>query len=184
MFPNILPSSLQYLLSFWLWTKAAPPSPHSMTFELRHFHGLLPNSSHVVFADASGQDLLSEPYTLKTKATRIPRARFQPEFFAARFRPGLERELLWDETDTIGPDVQDRKTLQLLARMTANAYALPGSKDWYDLPGEWNTVRLLRRLNYLTLMFHRATPSAGSQMRTVSEGTSSRQRTTPPSLSP
>ena len=46
----------------------------------------------------------------------------------------------WDIMHVQGPDVEDRYTLQQLARMTGNAYALPGGKNWYDLDEAWNTV--------------------------------------------
>jgi len=39
-----------------------------------------------------------------------------------------------------GPDVGDLHTLAQLARMSANAYALPGQKNWYEVDQAWNTV--------------------------------------------
>jgi len=38
-----------------------------------------------------------------------------------------------------GPDIEDRLTLLELAKMTGNAYALPGHSNWYDLDDMWNT---------------------------------------------
>jgi lipase ATG15 len=46
----------------------------------------------------------------------------------------------WDRIETLGPDVEDRHTLAQLARMSGNAYAIPGQKNWYDVDGAWNTV--------------------------------------------
>ncbi|KAH7889631.1 Lipase [Phlebopus sp. FC_14] len=44
----------------------------------------------------------------------------------------------WVETRMLGPDVTDRHTLTQLARMAANAYQLPGRKNWYDLDPSWD----------------------------------------------
>lgn len=56
---------------------------------------------------------------------------------------GAQHDLDWDETDVVGPNVHDRETLQMLGKMTNNAYSQPGDKDWYDLGPEWNSVRCL-----------------------------------------
>ena len=47
----------------------------------------------------------------------------------------------WERVTVWGPDIEDKHTLGQLARMTANAYALPGQSNWYDLDMTWNTVR-------------------------------------------
>ncbi|KAG6910289.1 hypothetical protein DXG01_011686 [Tephrocybe rancida] len=39
----------------------------------------------------------------------------------------------------LGPDVEDRHTLSQLARMSGNAYALPGQKNWYEVDMAWNS---------------------------------------------
>ncbi|EKM58524.1 uncharacterized protein PHACADRAFT_53577, partial [Phanerochaete carnosa HHB-10118-sp] len=44
----------------------------------------------------------------------------------------------WDEDEIEGPDVESRKTLLNLAKMTNNAYLEPGEAEWYDLGGDWN----------------------------------------------
>jgi hypothetical protein len=46
----------------------------------------------------------------------------------------------WDPVEVLGPDVEDRHTLSQLARMSGNAYALPGQKNWYDIDSAWNIV--------------------------------------------
>lgn len=48
----------------------------------------------------------------------------------------------------LGPDIEDRHTLSQLARISGNAYALPGQKNWYDIDSAWNVVsrRCLDRL--------------------------------------
>jgi putative lipase involved disintegration of autophagic bodies len=44
---------------------------------------------------------------------------------------------LWDTTDVLGPNVEERETLLTLAKMTANAYTSPTVSDWYTLDS-WN----------------------------------------------
>ena len=114
-----------------------------MRFELRHAHAIDANSSRVVFTDIapSGNFVTEGSYTLLTKPVKVSRARSQAHFFDARnsHRAGLE--LLWDETDVLGPDVRSRETLQMLAKMTNNAYFDDrGKKGWYDIGPQWNSV--------------------------------------------
>ena len=47
----------------------------------------------------------------------------------------------WEKVTVWGPDIEDKHTLGQLARMTANAYAMPGQSNWWDLDMIWNTVR-------------------------------------------
>ena len=46
----------------------------------------------------------------------------------------------WDEIEVEGPDVEDRETLLLLAKMTNNAYLMPDEQGWYPLGDHWNVV--------------------------------------------
>lgn len=149
LLPSILPLSLHLVLSSFL---AQEVTAQFMRFRLRHAHGLVANSSRVVFSDIestaqfTGEDALE----IATKPLRVHRARSQADFFAARIPGRLHNELTWDETDVMGPDVSKRDTLWLLANMTNNAYYEDrGKKGWYNLDPEWNTVRctLLIRLN-------------------------------------
>jgi len=48
-------------------------------------------------------------------------------------------DVRWNRVEVEGPDVEDRLTLLELAKMTGNAYALPGHSNWYDLEDKWNT---------------------------------------------
>jgi lipase ATG15 len=50
-------------------------------------------------------------------------------------------EVPWEEDTVLAPDVRDRETLLMLAKMTSNAYSTPEDKDWYDLGEGWNKVR-------------------------------------------
>jgi lipase ATG15 len=47
----------------------------------------------------------------------------------------------WEEEEIEGPDISKRSTLQLLAKMTNNAYLQPNETGWYDIGSQWNSVR-------------------------------------------
>lgn len=44
----------------------------------------------------------------------------------------------FEDINSTQPDVNDRKTLLMLAQMSANAYILPENENWINLPSEWN----------------------------------------------
>ncbi|EGN98807.1 hypothetical protein SERLA73DRAFT_54759 [Serpula lacrymans var. lacrymans S7.3] len=46
-------------------------------------------------------------------------------------------DLLWAEEEVLGPNVESRKTLLELAKMTNNAYVTPEDSAWYKLSGNW-----------------------------------------------
>jgi lipase ATG15 len=52
----------------------------------------------------------------------------------------LTEPLEWDVHEVPGPDIEDRHTLAQLARMSGNAYALPGRSNWYEVDQAWNQV--------------------------------------------
>lgn len=84
--------------------------------------------------------------TVKSVPTTVYRPRSLDALLHARsqsLRHALEEEVHWDLVDVQGPDVQDRHTLVQLARMSGDAYALPGNKNWYDIDPAWNEVRKL-----------------------------------------
>ena len=140
MFYNFLPTTIQYLLATYLLQADVSNQPSPLKFELRHAHGLVSNTSRVVFSDITPSSLTSELFEVQTKRLKVPKPRSQSDFFSARIRH-TGREPLWDESDTVGPNVHDRETLKMLAKMTNNAYSQPGNKDWYDIGSEWNSVR-------------------------------------------
>lgn len=55
---------------------------------------------------------------------------------------GQSTILDWDEEEVMGPDVNSRETLLMLAKMTSNAYLQPDDKGWYPLGENWTTVWL------------------------------------------
>lgn len=132
MLYNLLPATLQVLLTSWLWSPSSQPG--SLQFELRHEHGLS-DSSRVVFADYKSPKASDfSRYNVGTKQVTVHKPQ---SLSSARFRGG---ELSWDTSEVEGPNVQDREVLLLLAKMANDAYTEPGQTDWYDIGSEWNTV--------------------------------------------
>jgi len=93
-------------------------------------------------------DLQNSPTGLSSVPTSTIRSRptsvYRPRSPAAVHHDPL-RSLPSDPNDwvrvvTTGPDVEDAHTLSQLARMSGNAYASPGQKNWYDIDPEWNIV--------------------------------------------
>ncbi|KAI5124566.1 hypothetical protein M0805_003086 [Coniferiporia weirii] len=76
--------------------------------------------------------------TLLTRPTTVYRPRTTDDFMEARFSTG-HAPIEWNKVEIEGPNIEDRHTLQQLAMMSGNAYALPGQKNWYDLDEVWNT---------------------------------------------
>ncbi|PSR83083.1 hypothetical protein PHLCEN_2v5887 [Hermanssonia centrifuga] len=79
---------------------------------------------------------------LSARPTTVWRPRDPNAYQHARLRSlRLEEDeaVEWEQIEMLGPDVEDKHTLGQLARMTGNAYALPGEKNWYDLDVAWNT---------------------------------------------
>lgn len=78
------------------------------------------------------------PACLRTRKQQITRPKSNTEYQIAR--KARSNEIEWDEVEVVMPDVEHRETLLELAKITGDAYALPGSKSWYDLDGRWNSV--------------------------------------------
>jgi putative lipase involved disintegration of autophagic bodies len=72
---------------------------------------------------------------------RRRRRRTQQPLFVEQSFPD-EHASWWDEDEVLGPDVSKRSVLQLLAKMTNNAYLNPGEAGWYDLGSNWTAVRV------------------------------------------
>lgn len=145
MFFNFLPTTLQYLLATYIFTYPTTDTitTRPLKFGLRHALGVSNSTSRLVFSDIQPTtSLTEESYAVNARMLKVSRARDQSKFFDARVR-GAQRTIDWDDTDVVGPDVRDRETLLMLAKMTNNAYSEPGNKDWYDLGPDWNSVRNL-----------------------------------------
>ena len=75
-------------------------------------------------------DIPVPSWTLKAVPTTVYRPRFLQDL----------RNIPWDPIEVLGPDIEDKHTLSQLARISGNAYALPGQKNWYDVDSAWNIV--------------------------------------------
>lgn len=83
--------------------------------------------------------------TLRTRPTTVYRPRSLHALRDARTRSLRYQEspidpLEWNIKQVPGPDIEDRHTLAQLARMSGNAYALPGWPRWYEVDQPWNQV--------------------------------------------
>ncbi|KAF5359313.1 hypothetical protein D9756_003279 [Leucocoprinus leucothites] len=151
MLPSTLTSFLVPLLELWAHKPSASTSQPQRTplnFELRHLYAVN-SDAHVAFSDISRSQLAgltsnedTTPYTISRTA---PLTTYKPSSFDAfinarrsSWNPSLQSAALnWDEDIVIGPDVESRETLLLLAKMTNNAYLTPGEEGWYDLGDKW-----------------------------------------------
>ncbi|OSD02145.1 alpha/beta-hydrolase [Trametes coccinea BRFM310] len=132
---NLLPNTLQYLLTSWLLSSAPHTPDPGLRFELRHEHALS-NTTGIVFSDVRpSPGFRPETFTVNTQSTTVHKPLSHDSFMTARSQGG---DILWNEVDIDGPDVQDRETLLLLAKMANNAYTEPGQKDWYGIGPGWN----------------------------------------------
>lgn len=94
------------------------------------------------------QASLTKHLSLRTVPTAIYRPRSLDVLHKARLRSLQHAQSeweqpIWDHLEVEGPDVEDLHTLAQLARMSGNAYALPGQSNWYDVDQAWNQVSIL-----------------------------------------
>ncbi len=130
---SLVTSSMRRLLQIeFLCYLIAVVQPHSLSIAVSPAHwyssdSTTPASFHPI---QSLPNTLVPSWTLKAVPTTVYRPRSQ-EYL---------RHPSWEPVEILGPDVQDRHTLSQLARMSGNAYALPGQKNWYDIDSTWNFV--------------------------------------------
>jgi lipase ATG15 len=97
------------------------------------------------FAPSQSYPLSAFPSKVKTRPVTVYRPRSLDVLHNARLRSLQRQESaveqpIWDPVEVEGPDVEDLHTLAQLARMSGNAYALPGQHNWYDVDQAWNRV--------------------------------------------
>ena len=122
------------------------------------------------------------PARLRTRKQLIKRPKSMVEYQTAR--KARRNDVEWDDAEVVMPDMEHRETLLELAKVTGNAYALPGSKDWYDLDARWNSVRTLFLLFVRANCCSRAIHLVGKKTQTASEEISSSLQITVPSFFP
>lgn len=179
----MLPSSAVSIFYSLLALFSPPSSRLPLELELRHLHAVSPDG-HVVFSDIPQQPNLAASYSVNTRILKSHRPSSFQAFSHARIqslRFAQSTPLHWEEDDVLGPDVEDRESLLVLAKMTNNAYLKPEDAQWYDLGANWTAVcppnrhRLTSSLNPPL----RHTQSAGNQTKTASEVTYLPLQTTP-----
>jgi putative lipase involved disintegration of autophagic bodies len=125
--------------------------------------------------------------SLKARPITVYRPKSLDAHEHARLRSLLHAEtepIEWEQMVVSGPDIEDRHTLSQLARMTANAYQLPGHKNWYDLDSSWNANAVSPSPYYLCSLSNnpsRAFHSGGIMTKTDSAATFSLLETIPQS---
>ena len=160
MLPSMLTNFLVPLLGLGAPPSSAPPSsaPESqpqttpLHFELRQLHAVT-SDTHVVFSDVFDSRFFSHNEGSYTISRTVPLTVYKPPSFDALINarrsswdyPSQSAALDWNEDTVVGPDVESRETLLLLAKMTNNAYLTPKDAGWYDLGGNWSVVRVLSR---------------------------------------
>ncbi|KAG1865399.1 Alpha/Beta hydrolase protein [Suillus subluteus] len=140
---NLLPTTLRFLLGSLLWVDfsqppAVLPARTPLSFQLRHEHAIT-NDSRVIFSNAV-PSFSADSYVTSTSTIQTYRPQSAKAFHSARLRSiryDQSEQVLWDTTDVLGPNVEERETLLALAKMTANAYTSPTASDWYTQDG-WN----------------------------------------------
>ncbi|KAJ3494393.1 hypothetical protein NLJ89_g10817 [Agrocybe chaxingu] len=145
----MLPQSLLLTVLFLLSGNAHSANQVSFTnqlqLDLQHPFTLEDSQqppSH--FSPSSSYPLPPTPAILKSRPTTVFRPRSLDALHRTRLRSLRHAEselepLVWDTTEVQGPDVEDLHTITQLARMSGNAYALPGQSNWYEVDRAWNT---------------------------------------------
>lgn len=150
---------------------SATAVPNRVNFDLQH-------QFHLSVADPTYTTPSELPaISLKARPTTVYRPKSLDAHEHARLRSLLHAEtepIEWEQMVVSGPDIEDRHTLSQLARMTANAYQLPGHKNWYDLDSSWNVNAVSPSHRYLFSLSNnpsRAFHSGGIMTKTDSAAT-------------
>ena len=151
---NLLPATLRFFigpllcLDFSQHSDTLLPSG-PISFQLRHQHAIT-NDSRVIFSNAA-PSFTADSYVVSTSNIQAHRPQSATAFHSARLRSirhDQSERVLWDRTNILGPNVEDREALLTLAKMTSNAYTTSTESDWYTLDG-WNKLRFLPSYNYI-----------------------------------
>jgi hypothetical protein len=105
-----------------------------LRFQLRHQHAIS-NSTKVIFSNVpTARANTPESYSIHTRTLTT----YRPPSLVVQGHQGQSSR--WVEDEVLGPDVEKRAVLLELAKMTNNAYLMPGEEGWYDLGDEWSPV--------------------------------------------
>jgi len=142
---NLLPATFRFFIGSLLCLDFSQPpdalQPSTpISFQLRHQHAIT-NNSRVIFSNMA-PSFAADLFAVSTSNIQTHRPQSAKAFHSARLRSirhDQSERVLWDPTNVLGPNVEDREALLALAKMTANAYTTPTESDWYTLDG-WNRV--------------------------------------------
>lgn len=131
---------------------------HYLNFELRHQHAVS-SDARVAFANIAPSHIYSHndaktPYRVEAKpvvSTRPPSFEAYSQARVRSMRHGQSLDMPWDEEEVLGPNVESRETLLLLAKMANDAYVEPTDPAWYDLGPNWNQVSTVYLTNSMTI---------------------------------
>lgn len=96
------------------------------------------------------RSVLATTRVFRTRSIDVYRPRNFTAIYDARTASVVQEKchsLQWDKLSVPAPDITDQYTLAQLARMAANAYALPGASNWWELDSMWSSVRIFRLVN-------------------------------------
>ncbi|KAF8969625.1 Alpha/Beta hydrolase protein [Flammula alnicola] len=142
MLPRTLLLTIFFLLPLTSYGQQLTFSSH-LQLELQDAPGVQDEENTTWFRPSSTYLLPPTSAKLKARPTTVYRPRSLDVLHRTRLRSLLHAQseldqVVWDRVDVLGPDVGNLHTLAQLARMSGNAYALPGQKNWYEVDGAWN----------------------------------------------
>jgi len=129
------------LLSTLLYTTHVQSYPNQVHFQAVQAHEstLAPDDT---VQTTFFTPLTSATHTLRTRTQLVHQPRFPSDIQRIRersLRYQQSESIEWVKKEVLAPDVTDRETLREMAKMTGNAYALPGHSNWYNMSMRWNT---------------------------------------------
>ncbi|KAH8824908.1 Alpha/Beta hydrolase protein [Flagelloscypha sp. PMI_526] len=146
---STIPAALHFLVTSLLWQSPflsnTPPS--ALDFELRHSHGVVANSSRVIFSNVDRSFAVASGSHRSYRLSQTTVQTHKPKSFELHVEARLRSlyhskttttSALWNSVLVPAPDVTDLDTVITLAEMTSNSYTTPDKKDWYDIGPEWD----------------------------------------------
>lgn len=193
---------VNYLLALLIFspciTLANDPQPVDLSFHVHH--ELSPRELNAESARHDHQiqpiprlnvtpRFITPTVTLKARPTTVYRPRSIQALHRARLRSlhhDETEDIEWDQLTVLGPDLENKHTINQLARMAGDAYALPGQGNWYEVDSVWSRVRSAipntsRPPTHRHPLNNRASHLAGRILQMVFVATYSYLQTTPQS---
>src|SRR5262245_489672 len=106
---SVLPLTLRFILTTFLWPKETTDLPQPLTFGLRHQHGIS-NSYSFIFSDVASS-FAPETFTVNTRHVGVHQPASFAAFSSARKRSMryMENEFVkWNKASVSGPNAENR----------------------------------------------------------------------------